>query len=91
MSKNPHRNTHIGSRPREFYCLYSHQYVIRGCYNRNCRCAHCHIGKDCKSCAINYDADEIKRRDSMCADCAIKTRQIRARIAAEKEQMGKTK
>ena len=91
MEKKQLKNSHFGARPRDFFCLYSHHYIIRGCYNQDCKCAHCSFHNNCNTCVITHDPKEIRRRDSMCADCIRKTREIQERIAAEKQQMEKTK
>ena len=90
MTDKKRKSKNFGARPYEFYCKYAMRYVIRGCFNRDCKCAHCDMKNACDTCSITYSQKEKQRRITKCTDCRIKTNQIRKRVAAEK-QMKKIK
>ncbi len=85
--KKKYNNKNTTTKPREFFCKYAHQYVIRGRWNWDCKCMHCFIGGYCADCEIVHKALYIpaakRYRIKACNRCFLKTKQIRERIAAE--------
>ena len=86
MSKEQHKNT----RPLEFFCKYTRQYMFRGRWNWDCKCWRCNLNEACSNCNIAHKATYIKEakiyRERMCRRCAKKTQQVRERIAANQTE-----
>lgn len=91
--KQQDKNQTRGTAPKEVFCKYSNQYVLRGRWNWFCKCVHCDVHGICSNCQIEhkviYSERAKKYRETKCKRCIAKTNRLKELIASNNNQKTK--